>query len=97
MAIFLMNCFSSRGFSSCIYEACFTSKQHWVVLTQMWVKYGLDKPQKIGLKMEFHILTQLQVSLSAVHFLITFLTQLLGLSIQYLTQIWFETTLHFLV
>jgi len=32
-------------------------KQHWVVLTQIWVKYG-----------QFQILTQLQLSLSTVHF-----------------------------
>jgi len=35
----------------------------------------------VELKMEFKILTQLQLSLSTVHFLNTFLTQHLGLSI----------------
>jgi len=39
------------------------------------------------------ILTQLQLSLSTVHFLIAFLTQQLGLS---MTQIWVEITQHFL-
>jgi len=35
----------------------------------------------VGLKMLFKILTQLQLSLSTVHFLIAFLTQHFGLSI----------------
>jgi len=35
----------------------------------------------VGLKMSFKILTQLQLSLSTVHFCIAFLTQHLGLSI----------------
>jgi len=40
----------------------------------------MDKAKCCG-KVSFQILTQLQHSLSTVHFLITFLTQHLGLSI----------------
>jgi len=41
----------------------------------------MDKPKYDGLKMSFKILTQLQLSLSTVQFLISFLTHHLGLSI----------------
>jgi len=43
----------------------------------------------VGLKMQFQILTQLQLLLSTVNVLIAFLTQHLGLSI------FVETTQHF--
>jgi len=44
--------------------------------------------------MSFTIVTQLQLSLSTLHFLITFLTQIWVCP--YLTQIWVEITQHFL-
>jgi len=48
-------------------------------LGQIWTN------PNVGLKMPFKILTQVQLSLSTVIFVIT-----------YLTQIWVETTQHFL-
>jgi len=54
-------------------------------LGQIWTN------PNVGLKKLIKISNQLQLSLSTVKFLITFLNQHLGLS-----QIWVETTQHFL-
>jgi len=41
-----------------IVDSLYTLKKFWVVLTQLWVKYGVYTPINIGLKLEFKNVTQ---------------------------------------